>query len=316
MMHRNRLSTLIVIVGLFSLATLFFWPVTFGGKTLLPADNLFAFEPWRSFADEFGVSVPHNELLSDLVLENYAWKRFIVQSIKARQIPLWNPHLFAGLPFLAAGQHSALYPFSVLFYVLPIVRAYGYFTVLQLFLAGLFAFFYARVIGLGRLGAAVTAITYMFSAFMVVSVVFTMIIAAAAWLPLLLAMIELIIKKASSKLQAQSSKLKAQIDFGFWTLDFGVEGTSSPLLYVVFGAVALGFQLLAGHVEISYYVLLVMGFYTAVRLLQIGKSANQQIGKSAVGRALFWLMIMVVLCLALGAVQLIPLYEPVSSSFR
>ena len=300
MMYRSRLSTLIIVVGLFGLTVLFFWPVIFGGKTLLPADNLFTFEPWHSFADEFGISVPHNDLLSDLILENYVWKRFIVQSIKARQIPLWNPYLFAGLPFLAAGQHSALYPFSVLFYVLPIARAYGYFTVLQLFLAGLFAFVYARVIGLGRLGAAVTAITYMFSAFMIVSVVFTMIIAAAAWLPLLLAMIELIIKRVGEN-----------------------QGDASPpLLYVVCGAIALGFQLLAGHIEISYYVLLVMAFYAGIRLLQTCKpvvstvepSANQRIAK--VGRALFWLMVMVVLGLALGAVQLIPLYELASSSFR
>ncbi|MFQ5811578.1 MAG: oligosaccharide flippase family protein [Anaerolineae bacterium] len=274
---------------MFGLTTVFFWPVIFGGQTLLPADNLFTFEPWRSFADEFDISVPHNELLNDLILENYAWKLFTVQSIKARQIPLWNPHIFAGLPFLAAGQHSALYPFSVLFYVLPIARAYGYFTVLQLFLASLFAFIYARIIGLGRLGAAVTAITYMFSAFMVVSVVFTMIIAAAAWLPLLLAMIELIVKKVGEN-----------------------RGDASPpLLYVVFGAVALGFQLLAGHIEISYYVLLVMAFYAAIRLWQLAR-----VGKSAAGRALFWLMVMVVLGLALGAVQLIPLYELVSRSFR
>ncbi len=314
---RDKFPTLIIVVGLFGLAILFFWPVIFGGQTLLPADNLFTFEPWRSFANEFDVSVPHNELLSDLILENYAWKRFIVQSIQARQIPLWNPHLFAGLPFLAAGQHSALYPFSVLFYVLPIARAYGYFTVLQLFLAGLFAFVYARVIGLRRLGAAVTAITYMFSAFMIVSVVFTMIIAAAAWLPLLLAMIELIIKRAEDG----ASPTKLGGDEGGHAPP-GLGGHSPPLLYVVFGAVALGFHLLAGHIEISYYVLLVMAFYAAIRLLQISKSANQRVGESAnrrirkVGRALFWLVVMVVLGLALGAVQLIPLYELVSRSFR
>ena len=311
---RNKLLTLIVIVGLFSLAAIFFWPVIFGGKTLLPADNLFTFEPWRSFADEFGISAPHNELLSDLILENYVWKRFIVQSIKARQIPLWNPYIFAGLPFLAAGQHSALYPFSLLFYILPIAHAYGYFTVLQLFLAGLFAFIYARVIGLGRLGAAVTAITYMFSAFMVTSVVFTMIIAAAAWLPLLLAMIELVIKKAEGRASPPKPALSKARPEPCRRVEGlgGIEGGHSPpLFYVVFGAIALGFQLLAGHIEISYYVLLIMAFYAAIRLWQLARG-----GKSAAGRAFFWLVVMVVLGLALGAVQLIPLYELVSSSFR
>ncbi|NTU75534.1 MAG: CBS domain-containing protein, partial [Anaerolineaceae bacterium] len=50
------------------LPLIFFWPVILGGKTLLPADNLFAYEPWRTFATSLGVGVPHNELLSDLIL--------------------------------------------------------------------------------------------------------------------------------------------------------------------------------------------------------------------------------------------------------
>ncbi|MBI3763139.1 MAG: hypothetical protein HY260_14920, partial [Chloroflexi bacterium] len=100
-----------------------FWSVTVGGRTLVPADNLFNFEPWRSAADQFGVTRPHNELLSDLLLENYACKRFIVESLRHKEIPLWNPYLFAGAPFLAAGQHSALYPFSIVFYILPLSRA-------------------------------------------------------------------------------------------------------------------------------------------------------------------------------------------------
>ncbi|MEA3459246.1 MAG: hypothetical protein U9R11_00965, partial [Chloroflexota bacterium] len=169
-MVRKKLTILFIVLGLAALPTILFWQVTFGGKTLLPVDNLFAFKPWRSFAGELNVSVPHNQLLSDLILENYAWKRFIVESIKARHIPLWNPYLFAGVPFLAAGQHSALYPFSMLFYVMPIARAYGYFIVLQLFLAGLFMYIYVRVIGVSRFGAIVAAITYMLSAFMIVSV--------------------------------------------------------------------------------------------------------------------------------------------------
>src|SRR5512134_1321384 len=96
------------------LPLLLFAPVTLGNRTLLPADNLLAIEPWRSAAEQFGASeppVPHNKLLDDLVLENYPWKKFILESLQARELPLWNPYQFAGLPFLAAGQHSALYPF-------------------------------------------------------------------------------------------------------------------------------------------------------------------------------------------------------------
>ena len=70
------------------LPLLLFWPVTLGSKTLLPADNLFAFEPWASYKAELGVGFPQNQLLSDLILENYVWKKFIRESIAARQIPI------------------------------------------------------------------------------------------------------------------------------------------------------------------------------------------------------------------------------------
>jgi len=108
MMKRPHLvrSSLLLLLGLFLLPLVLLAPVVLGSRTLLPADNLVAFEPYYSAADELGVDQPHNALLSDLILENYAWKRFIVQSIKTRQLPLWNPYLFAGTPFLANGQHS------------------------------------------------------------------------------------------------------------------------------------------------------------------------------------------------------------------
>ena len=63
-LHRD----LWVVLTLLVLSLLFFWPVTLGGKTMLPADNIFAWEPWRSYAAEARVGVPHNGLLSDLYL--------------------------------------------------------------------------------------------------------------------------------------------------------------------------------------------------------------------------------------------------------
>ncbi len=302
----KRKSEFLIILFIFALSFLLFWPTTFGGKTLLPVDNLFAFEPWRSFAEGLGVSVPHNELLSDLILENYVWKRFIVESIRARDIPLWNPYLFAGLPFLAAGQHSALYPLSIFFYILTIPKAYGYFTVLQLFLAGLFTYIYARTIGLNRLGSLVAGIAYMLSAFMIVSVVFTMIIAAAAWLPLLLAIVERIIQR-EEELRRDITHPPRQGPF-----------RASPTLYVALGAIVLGVHFLAGHIEISGYVLLVTAFYAVCRLGGLWWRERARGSKTGrrIGRLAFWLAVMVVLGLGLGAVQFIPLYEVLGLNFR
>ncbi|GAB4542273.1 MAG: hypothetical protein Kow0063_34040 [Anaerolineae bacterium] len=252
---------------------------------------MFVGEPWASFADELGVGRPHNALLSDLILENYVWKRFIVQSIQARSIPLWDPYLFAGHPFLANGQHSALYPLSLIFYVMPLTKAYGWFTLVQFWLAGLFTYIFLRVLGADRWGGLAGGITYQLSGFFVVSVVFTMIIAAAVWLPLVLAVIELVIRKQEEK---------GAVAY-------------SPVPYVVLGSFILGIQILAGHIEITYYVLLVSAFYTLCRLIVLLR--RQRVWGPTI-RMGAWLVVMVVLGLGLGAIQFIPLYEVASRNFR
>ncbi len=296
---RPALGWLPPLLVLFLLPLILFTPVTLGSRTLLPVDNLFAFEPYLSAADELGVDQPHNALLSDLILENYAWKRFIIQSIKQQQLPLWNPYLFAGSPFLATGQHSALYPLSVIYYALPLWRAYGLFSVIQLGLAGVCMYLLARVLGISRLGATVAGMTFELSGFFLVSVVHPMIISAAAWLPLILATIELIIQQRP-----------------LW-------GRPATVPWVIAGALALGFSALAGHAETLYFSLLVSAFYTAWRLIyQFASARSADVGgdgKLGIGvlfRPAGWILVMVILGLGIGAIQLVPSAELVGSSFR
>ncbi len=288
-MRRGWIYEFLIVVGFLILPLLFFWPVIFGGKTLIPFDNLYAFEPWESYATQLGVGVPHNLLLSDLLLENYAWKEFILEALRSRQIPFWNPYLFAGVPFLAAGQHSALYPLSIIYYIFPLARAYGYFTALHLFLAGLFIYIYGRVLGLNRWGGLLAGVTYAFSSFMVVSVVWPQAIATVTWLPLILALVELAFR-------AQES-----------------EPPKPPLPYLLGGALVLGVSFLAGHVEFSYLVLLTTGFYTLCRLASLWWRVRD------LRRTLYLtvgVLAMAILGLGLGGIQLLPLYELVTRSFR
>jgi O-antigen/teichoic acid export membrane protein len=287
----QRKADLAAILFLTFLPLLWFGPVVLGGRTLLPADNLFAFEPWRSFAATQGITIPHNELVSDLILENYAWKTFIHQSIRDRQLPLWNPYLFAGVPFLAAGQHSALYPLSIVFYILPLWLAYGVFTWLQMALSSLAMYAFARTLRLRPGAATLAAIAYTFSLFFVVSVTFPMIIAAASWLPLVLTAIEIMVHKQEEK---------GNVPY-------------SPVPYVVIGSLAVGLSVLAGHAEMLYYVLLTAGFYAFWRLLACGWLLRVW---RPVLRLGIWLLVMVALGLGLGAAQLLPLYELVKENFR
>ncbi|MCB9154756.1 MAG: polysaccharide biosynthesis C-terminal domain-containing protein [Caldilineae bacterium] len=283
--------TILAVAVLILAPLLWFAPVILGGKTLIPADNLYQFQPWASLAGQYGVGVPHNELLSDLVLENFVWKSFLREAISTGQLPLWNPHLFTGVPFLAAGQHSALYPLSIVFYILPLPLAYGVFTWLQLAVAALGMYVFGRALRLGRAASAFAGLAYAFSGFFVVSVVFTMIIAAAAWLPWLLACIETIVRKQEEK----------------------GDVAYSPIPYVLGGAVVLGLQALAGHPEIVVITLLVAGFYSLLRLLVLWRRIGA-LGRAA--RLAGWLLVLVVIGIALGAIQIVPLFELVSTSFR
>ncbi|CAG0929889.1 hypothetical protein TFLX_01464 [Thermoflexales bacterium] len=308
-MFRRRRADLLILAVLLVLPLLLFWPVTLGGKTLLPVDNLYQWQPWKAAAEQFNAQIPQNQLVSDLILENYAWKHFIVESLAKRQLPLWNPYQFAGAPFLANGQHSAYYPFSILFYLLPLTLAYGWFTVSQLFLAGAFMYVFARVIGMGRLASLTAALVYQLSGFTIVSVVFTMIIAAAAWLPLLLAAIELIIQQRSAFRRP------------------------STVPWIILGAVALACQIMAGHIEITYYTLLIMGLYAAWRLVAVARSKRQDAGrrKQDAGskkqdvlrftfhvsrRPVLALIVLVLLGVGMAAIQLLPYVEILPQNFR
>ena len=321
-MHRLRRfrTDLLAFALLIVLPLLWFGPVLFTGKTLLPYDNLYQAEPWRALQPG---TVPHNGLLSDLVLQNAVWKLHLRRTLEQRELPLWNPQLFTGAPFFAAGQASVAYFLSVLFYLLPLEAAYGWFTAIQLAIAGINAYLLGRALKLRVVASLFGGVVFQFSGFLIVSVVFTMVIAAAVWLPLLLAIIERVIQKQEEK------------------------GTAAfrPIPYAVAGGVLVGLVTLAGHPEFLYYTLLVAGIYAAARLLVAwrriqaaeGNEAEERsadddqrsvprstkiLGRRA-GRVMValakisaWLLFLAFLGLAFGAVQLLPLFELVQLNFR
>ena len=296
---KNARLSIIILAGYLVLPFLFYGSVTIGGKTMLPADNLFQWQPWADHAAELGIEHPQNHLLSDLILQNYAWKNFIQESLRQRTIPLWNPYLFAGVPFLAAGQHGAYYPFGIVFLLLPLARAYGWYTVLQLWLAGLSAYFLGRVLGQRRGSAFLGGLVFQSCGFMLVSAaVFPMIIGAAVWLPFLLGCLEMVIRRATDE-----------------------ERGGATLPWVVVGAVALGCQVLAGHIEITYYTLLVMAAFAAWRLAP--RLWRTWRAPRPPRRRLFallkppaWLLSLVLLGLMLGAIQFLPFAEVGQTNFR
>ncbi len=266
-----------------------FWAQTLGGRTLLPTENLYKYEPFAAYADVVDAPEPHNALLDDLILQNYQWKSFIRQSIAEAEVPLWNPHQFGGTPFFATGQQSTLYPLSIVYYLLPLEAAYGWFTVLALWLAGWLMSAFLRGLKQGVLAGLIAGVVYQLCGFFIASAVHPMILGAAVFMPALLLMAEFIVR------------------------DEPVFGRPARPLWAVLGAFALAFNIFAGHPELTIYTLLITAFYGGLRLLDVGwraRSAWRIVSPSA------WLAGMVALGFALGAVQFIPLYEAAEGNWR
>ncbi|HEY3059382.1 MAG TPA: hypothetical protein VGL99_10450 [Chloroflexota bacterium] len=279
---RRRAPDLGVLGLLLVLPVLWFnrvlWP-GLSGKTLLPFDNLYAFEPWHSMRPEI---VPYNSLVSDLVLESAVWELHARRSIMAGEVPLWNPQILAGAPFLADAQGSVLYPPDLLLYWLPLTDAFGWYSALHISLAGIGLYVLCRLLGTGRPAALLGGVTFMFSGSVITSATFPQIVGAVAWLPLLLAIAELIIVRTNVR--------------HVWLA----------------GVIVVGTQFLAGHPEISTYALMTMGAYSLVRLAtMLGHASVGQLGLASLR-----LVTMVALGFALAAVQLLPTLEAVSNNAR
>jgi hypothetical protein len=148
---------------------------------------------------------------------------------------------------------GAYYPFSLLFLILPLASAYGWYTVSQIWLAGVLMYVYGRILHLHRPAAFIAGLVFQGGAFLVISAaVFPMISGAVVWLPLLLACVEKAIGNWRLEI-GDSANLQSPISNRFW--------------WIGLGAIALGFKILAGHIEFTIYTLVVMAAYAAWRLI-------------------------------------------------
>ncbi len=112
------------------------------------------------------------------------------ESLRHGTLPIWTPDLFCGYPLLGEGQTGIFYPPSLLFSLLPPVWCFNGFIFFHFMLAALGAFSYARHRGLSWHSAAFTALTFGFCSFFVLHMRHLNLLAAAAWMPLLILYVE------------------------------------------------------------------------------------------------------------------------------
>ncbi len=97
-------------------AVLFFLPTFWQQRVPLPLENTYYVSDsiWSHHAP---VPLAHqtNGLLGDITGYYYPYMAVAVPQLQQGHIPLWNPQIFSGMPFMATLQPAVLYPLNILF---------------------------------------------------------------------------------------------------------------------------------------------------------------------------------------------------------
>ncbi len=205
------------------LVCIFLWRPIFKGEALLPGDYLAQMSPWNTVIKSTNPPPQWNPLQWDAIAQFYPWRVFYARSMNSGHIPLWNPHQFCGTPFLANGQSAVLYPGNLLFLIFTPITAFTIFAALHLFMAQAFTYKFMREIGAQMLGGTVAAICFTFSAFMVLWLELPTFISVAVYIPLTFFLIQRSVQRRS-------------------------------VFYGMLAGGSLGLAVLAGHLQIAFYV--------------------------------------------------------------
>ncbi|MGH2367896.1 MAG: hypothetical protein ACRDI2_06845, partial [Chloroflexota bacterium] len=194
----------------------------------------------------------------DTMTYMYPYRFFAAAALGEGRLPLWNPYIYYGVPFLANLQSAVFYPLHVLFLVLRPTEAMNWSVVLHLFLAAYFAYLLAcRLVGLDAVSATVAGALYGLGGFVGSQVGHLNQLNAAAWLPAALLVLHLALIERRPR-------------------------------WVALLAVVLAVQLLAGHAQESYMTLVLLAGYASFHVAHRVAHRAFREARAGIGRWREW----------------------------
>ncbi len=152
------------------------------GRVLSPAAWLYSQAPW-SVTPPSGDLGPGNGLLSDSVLQFEPWLAYAAQRLHAGALPLWNPANMLGAPFIGNMQSAVFDPLNWPYLLYPDPMMLALRAWLKLLVVALGTYGLARaVLRVGPVAAALAAISFAFSTFLTVWLLYPLT-SAVVWLP-------------------------------------------------------------------------------------------------------------------------------------
>ena len=211
--------------------SIFFHETLFSHYSLVPTDILHHFLlPAGPDSKEIEVQ---NHYPIDQVTQTYPGEVYWQKSVKAGQVPLWNPYVFGGQPQLSNSIWGVLCPAKLLLLFCSPERAHSLGYILQFFLAGIFMMAFLRELGQSRWAAFLGACAYTFNTqFLMLYWIWMNVF---AYVPLALFLFERSVRRNS------------------WG-------------YAVAAGGVVGVPLISGSIQMSFFVAFLGGFYGVASL--------------------------------------------------
>ncbi len=120
----------------------------------------------------------------DLTYYFYPYRYFMAQLVRHGALPLWNPLIQMGFPFLATLQTGFYYPLSVIYYLFPFDQAFNWFLVVHYALGAYFMYLLGRELEQSVPAAAGAGLVFAFSGYLASVLHMPTTLASVVWLPL------------------------------------------------------------------------------------------------------------------------------------
>src|SRR5438093_7092303 len=228
---------------------------------------------------------------SDQYLAGFGFREFAASQLKAgKGIPLWDPYLYGGVPYVAGMAGDIFYPTFLLRAALPTDVAMTWSFIIHVFLAGLFTHGFLRAWGLGFGPALIGGIAYLLCGHV-----------------------------ASLVSPGHDGKLyiSALLPLALWMLVRGVRDGRNWSWGVL--AIVIGLAVLSPHPQLLQYMLLACGafaLYLAFGPTEIAAGDVQRLDRRTAFVRLGFALGAVLVGALIGAIQYLPVREYVPYSPR
>ena len=214
----------------------------------------------------------------DMIGNYYIYWNLVRDSLLTGRLPLWEPDIFGGFPFLAQPQQNTFYPPNWLNLIVPVRVGVSLYMVFHVWLAVFGMFLFARIMGGRWLPSILAGLSFAFGGLLAgrLWAGHQPVYAVFIWTPLMLA-----------------------------ALAWAVERRS--LAAAVIAGVPIGLSILAGHIPSFLYVGLTWGAF-AIYLFITRRQDRWPVVKAA--------SIALVVGFSLAAVQLVPFLQFSATSGR